>query len=195
MTFVEAFYSFRIEINDSVRGVYEKTRVKLPRHPHESLDYMYARMIAFCHAYRPGQQLGGGLFEPRDPAVSHQDAIGTYSLWIDIGAPERKKLEKALRLGPDVEFRIYFYNRAQIEEFAHHLKGSKSNWIERITFYVIEKDLLDRLSELESTSARWDFSCVEEDIYLSVDGHEFSTRIPTIDMWEEFQSLIGNIAG
>jgi uncharacterized protein YaeQ len=194
MTFVEAFYSFRIEISDSVRGIYEKTRVKIPRHPHESLDHMYSRLIAYCHAYRPGQQLGGGLFEPRDPAISNKDAIGNYSLWVDVGAPERKKLEKALRLGADVEFRIYFYDRSQIEEFSHHLKGSKSNWIENIRFYIIEKDLLQRLGELEARSADWEFTVVEDDIYVSVDGVELNTRIPAINMWQEFQTLIGNIA-
>jgi uncharacterized protein YaeQ len=191
MTFVEAFYSFKIEINDTERSVFETVRVKAARHPYEPLQHLYARMIAWCHCFRPGQKFGP-YHDQKEPAIGRHDAIGTIDLWVEVGETDRKKLERALRAAPQGEFRIYFYNQEQIQHFSALLKGSKSNWISNIQFYLINRECLDSLIPLEKSSAVWSVTIMDQSLYLTADGQEFVTELERVDMWQAFQELIGN---
>jgi uncharacterized protein YaeQ len=58
MTFVQAFYSFNLDITNSDAGGYFKLRIKVPQHPEESLEHLFARVLAFVHSYEEGLELG-----------------------------------------------------------------------------------------------------------------------------------------
>ncbi len=193
MSFVEAFYSFTIELSLAERGIYEKIRLKLPRHPHESLQYLYARLIAFLHAYRPGQEFTRGLFEPKDPTAWHKDVTGELLMWLEVGCPDETKLQRAIRKRPQPELRVYFYTVEQIGEFCHQLRGSTTNWVEPVQFIAIDPNLLEALVPFERSSSRWSVNFVDTSLYLTVDGNDLVSEIPPVDIWARYQSSIENV--
>lgn len=192
MSFAAAFYNFSVELSHADRGTYAHFRVKTPRHPNESLEHLFARMLAFCHCYRDGQSFSGGLFEPKEPTIWHKDITGGLLLWAQLGCPERKKLETALRVAPNAEHRIYFFEEQQIGEFCHMLRGSKSNWVAEIPFFIISPSLLEQLVPLERSSPSWVATFVDNQLYLDADGTELVSEITQVEIWEAFQeSLLG----
>lgn len=190
MTFVAAFYTFTIELNHSDRNVFTSFRIKIPRHELESREHFYARLIAYTHAYRPGIQFNEGVSDPKEPTISHRDEIGAMHLWIELGAPDKRKLELSLKQHQHAEHRIYFFEPDDIEDFCHHLRGSKTNWVESVLFYQLNSQLLASLIENESSSPHWTLSFIDNRIYLSVDGVELESEISSIDIWSAFQASL-----
>ena len=76
MSFAAAFFNFSVDLSNADRGVYARFRVKVPQHPLESLEHLYARELAYCHCYREGQLFSGGMFEPKDPTIWQKEITG-----------------------------------------------------------------------------------------------------------------------
>jgi uncharacterized protein YaeQ len=194
MSFVEAFYSFTIELTAPDRDLYEKIRLKIPRHPHESLQFLYARVIAFLHAYRSGQEFSRVLFEPKEPTIWHKDVTGDLLLWLEVGCPDETKLQRVIRRRPQPELRIYFFAPEQSGAFCHQLRGSTTNWVEPVQFYSIEPALLEGIVPLERSSSRWAANFIDTTLYLTVDGHDFISEVAPLDIWAQYQSALENLA-
>lgn len=187
MTFVEAFYSFSLEVSDTSRSVFGKKRVKIAKHPYEPLSHLYARVIAYVHRFDPQSEISAGLFTPREPAIFERDAIGEYVKWVEVGPLDRKKLERAMKAHPKAEIRIYFDDDEEIARFCHELRGSKTNWIAPLSFYRIPSATLEALTQNERSSATWNVTVIEDYLYLECDGTQIEASIEPLDMWREFQ--------
>jgi uncharacterized protein YaeQ len=190
MTFVAAFYSFTIELNHSDRNVYTSFRIKLPRHELESREHFYARLLAYTHSYRSGIQFNESFSDSKEPTIAVRDEIGTLHLWAELGSPEKRLLELSLKQQPQAEHRIYFYEPNDIQIFCHHLRGSKTNWVENVLFFQLDPQLIASLIEHESSSPHWNLSYIDDRLYLTVNGAELSSEIISVNIWSEFQTSL-----
>jgi uncharacterized protein YaeQ len=190
MSFAAAFYNFTVDLSHNDREIFTRFRVKTPLHPHESLEHLFARMLAYIHCYREGQEFSRGLFEPRDPTIWQRDVLGETLLWVQVGTPDKKKLETTLRAHPQAEHRIYFYEPEQITQFCHLLRGSKTNWVKEIQFYLIPKAILEALVPLSRSSPSWNVTIVDDEAYLTCDSTELQARITAVDIWAAYQESL-----
>jgi len=190
MTFIAAFYSFTIELNHSDRGVFTTFRIKVPRHELESREHLYARLIAYCHSYRLGIYFTDNTLEPREATIEERDTIGTLNLWAQVGTPQKRMLELSLKQSPDAEHRVYFYRPDDVTTICHHLRGSKTNWVDKVLFYKIAPELLARLIEHDSSSPIWNLSFIDDRIYLTTGDLEVESELLQIDIWVAFQNSL-----
>lgn len=190
MSFAAKFYTFSIDLNNVDRQLFTKFRVKVPLHPVESLQHLYARMIAYLNSYSEALTFSQGLFDQTQPTIWEKNVIGDVLSWVEVGVPDKKKIEAALRLTPPVSYHIYFYEHSQIPAFCHHLRGSKTNWVAPFSFSLIDPDFLDALVPLESSSPTWEVTIIDSHLYLVIDKREFETTILSIDIWSAYQESI-----
>lgn len=187
MTFVAAFYSFTIDLNHSDRNVYASFRVKVPRHELESREHFYARVVAYTHAYRSGIRFTHAAFDSKETTLVCYNEIENLLVSAQVGTPDKRKLELSLKQHVDTEHRIYFYDLQDIPIFCHHLRGSSTNWVENVLFYLIDPDFLAQLIQYESSSPHWNISFIDDRLYLSFSGVEIESEITPVDIWSEFQ--------
>lgn len=193
MGFVDGFFSFKIDLSDSERAIYTTFRVKTPKHPDESFEHLVARVIALTHSWEEELNFSEGLFKPAQPTIWKQNLLGKIESWIEVGVPEKKKLERALRQDPpSKQYTIYFYEEEQIKEFCHLLRGSKQNWVAAIKFYLIDPKALSQLIEGVTSSTSWSISIVDESLYMSCGEQSFTLMINALDIWSHFQLSIQN---
>jgi uncharacterized protein YaeQ len=190
MSFAAAFYNFTVELNHIDRQVFTRFRVKTALHPSESLEHLYTRIIAYAHCYRAEQSFTQGLFEPKEPTIWKKEITGEVLLWVQVGVPERRKLEVSLRSAPAAEHIIYFYEPQHIPAFCHMLRGSKTNWVKDIEFFRISDNLLESLIPLDHSSPTWQLTFVDQHLYLACDGTELEGDITPVDIWEEYQASL-----
>ena len=195
MSFAVAFYNFTIELNHTDRDVYIRFRVKTPHHPLESLQHLFARTIAYAHCFREGQTFPHGLFEPKEPTIWHKDILGETLLWVQLGVPDKKKLEVTLRASLQAEHRIYFYEENQSMQFCHMLRGSKTNWVKDVQFFQISPKLLEELVPLERSSPIWNVTFVDNQLYLNCDGAELQSAMIPLSIWDVYQESLLHLEG
>lgn len=194
MTFVDGFYSFNLDINDTNNGRYAKLRLKAAKHPNETLEHLTARIIAFCGSHEEGLRFSEGLFQPKEPTIIKTSSIGEVERWIEVGCPDKEKIDRALRRNPDAEFIIYFYSTEQIAAFCEYLRGSKTNWAAKIKFFSISPDALRLLGENLSSSSRWAITFADDHFYIAASEGDAEGTLAEIDIWSIFQETIGNAA-
>ncbi len=195
MSFAAAFYNFTVDLSHNDREVFTRFRVKTPLHPHEPLQHLYARMLAYIHCFREGQAFSHGFFEPKEPTIWQKDILGNTLLWVQLGSPDKRKLELTLRSSPQAEHRIYFYEDSQDTQFCHMLRGSKTNWVRDIQFYQISPQLLEDLLPLERTSPLWSVTIIDNQLYLNVDGSELQSSIIPVSIWDKYQESLAELEG
>lgn len=193
MSFAAAFYNFTVDLNHNDREVFTRFRVKTPLHPHEPLQHLYARMLAYVHCFREGQTFSHGFFEPKEPTIWQKDILGETLLWVQLGSPDKRKLELTLRSSPQAEHRIYFYEDSQIMQFCHMLRGSKTNWVRDIQFFQISSQLLEDLLPLERTSPLWSVTIIDNQLYINVDGTELQSSIIPVSIWDKYQESLAEL--
>lgn len=199
MSFVEAFYTFSIEIVDPDRQRYESVRVKAPKHPLEEMEAFYARIMAFALSYEEGLVFSQGLYTPQEPAAWKKDLIGNVLTWVEVGEVEVKKLRLAIRHAAHSReiktlFRVYFFTHAQIQSFCSHLRGSKTNWIEGAEFFLLDETMLSTLALHSSIRSSWNLTISDNTIYLLYDGKELSAPLTPLNMWDEYQKHLTGIS-
>jgi uncharacterized protein YaeQ len=190
MTFVAAFYNFSIELNHSDRGLFTVFRLKIPRHELESVESMYARLLAYLHCYQSGQEFTRGTSESKEPTIWHKDEIGELLSWVEVGAVGKRKLEVSLKQHPSATHSVYFFEDFQVHAFCHQLRGSKTNWVKDVHFYRIPVSLLEEMLPHETTSPHWVVSIIDDRIYLNIDGVDLEADISPLDIWQEYQNSL-----
>ena len=87
----EWLYRFRVDYAGRSHDL------RVARHPSESMPYFITRVLAFALHYEPGLTFSRGVCIGEEPALFTPAAAGRMNLWLDIGRPARKKLERGLR--------------------------------------------------------------------------------------------------
>ncbi len=192
MSFVDGFYTFNLEISDTLRNVYVKVREKTPKHPEETLLHLFARTIAFSHSYENELEFSKGLFDVKEPAIWRKDILGNIQTWVEVGIPEQKRFERALRSDENASFRVYFYNNTDVKSFCGRLRGSETNWVSRVQFFKIDPEILEQLTSFGNVRQNWSITFLEDVFFISSDAGELHGYLHPIDIWREYQNEIGN---
>ena len=92
-------YNFDVDLADQDRRVYETLALRVARHPSESEEYLWTRVLAYLLEFVEGIEFSpGGLSDPDQPAITVRDLTGAIRSWIEVGAPDAARDRKSTRL-------------------------------------------------------------------------------------------------
>lgn len=192
MSFVESFIILTADISDTQRGVYVNARVRAVQHPIETTEHLVARLLTYCHAYSENLEFTQGLYDLKLPTLTEKDSIGHDMRWIQVGLDDTKKLERSVRSHPASKHSVYFENEDQVSRFCHHLKGSKTNWVLPVEFYLWDPVFVNTLAEALPVRPTWQISFVDNAVYLDNGSQELSSIIEPVNIWERYQEALQN---
>ena len=99
MSLTATIYTFEIDLVDHDRQVYDTLFVRAARHPSESEEYLWTRVLAFAAEHTEGIEFSpGGLSDPDQPAIVVRDLTGRMTAWIEIGLPDAERMHRATNL-------------------------------------------------------------------------------------------------
>jgi uncharacterized protein YaeQ len=157
-------YSFRIELADSDRQVYESLALRVARHPSESEEYLLTRVLAYALELTEGIEFSRGLSEPDEPAISVRDLTGALRSWIDIGVPDAGRLHKACKAAP----RVAVYTHKDPAQLLGRLAGERIHRAEALEVYAIDRGLVNGLAARLERRMAFDLSVSDRELYLSI---------------------------
>jgi uncharacterized protein YaeQ len=170
-------YRFRISVSDIERSFYDDLDFRVAMHPSENEPYLLTRVIAYTLNYAPGLEFAPGLCTGDEPAIQlpPSDGTGKLGLWIDIGSPSPRKLNKATKAARAV--RVYTYKDptnllAEISAEQVHRSGE-------IGIYSLPERYLESLAGTLERDNSWTLVFNEGELLITIGEESYSTPIGT----------------
>jgi uncharacterized protein YaeQ len=144
-------YGLRIDLTDMDRNVFETLDLRIARQPSETIEYMLARVLAYCLEYQDGIVLTEGVAAGDEPAVMVRDLTGKISAWIEVGMPDASRLHRGVKIAG----RAAVYTHRDVRRLLAQLSAGKIHKADSIPVYAIDRKFigdvavaLERRSEL-----------------------------------------------
>jgi uncharacterized protein YaeQ len=167
MALTATISTFEISLNDSDRHVYESLTLKVARHPSETEDYLWTRVIAYCLEFAEGIAFSkGGLSDPEEPPVAIRDLTGALRTWIEVGAPSADRLHKASKASP----RVALYTHKEPRILLRGYEGATIHRADTIDVLSIPRELLDQLEPHLDRRVRFTLSVTGGELYFDFEG-------------------------
>jgi uncharacterized protein YaeQ len=174
MALSATIYNFDIQLADADRNVYETLALRIARHPSESSEYLFTRVLAYCLEHTEGLTFSsGGLSDPDAPALAVRDLTGAMQRWIEVGTPDAARLHKASKAVPHVAV----YAHRDIDAWLTKLRDEKIHRAATLEIYPLDRELLSGLTSKLERRMQLDVSVSERHLYITAGGETLSAVI------------------
>jgi uncharacterized protein YaeQ len=167
-------YNFDIDLADQDRGVYEALSLRVARHPSESEEYLWARVLAYALEFTEGIEFSrGGLSDPEEPAIVIRDLTGAIRSWVEVGAPDAERLHKASKMAP----RVVVYSQKHPTQLVNRLRAARIHRAEKIEFNAFDRAFIAQLVSHLNRRVAFALSVTDRELYLSVGSDTFTSPL------------------
>jgi uncharacterized protein YaeQ len=163
-------YDFDISLSHVDAGVDTRCSVKAARHPSESLDRLWLRVLAYCWRWQEGIAFGPGLSDPDAPDLLARDLTGEEVLWVRVGRPAPQRIQREADRHPRARVAVLFESPEQLEAFAAAAREQKLGRLARVDLAAVDGALLAALAEADERRVRLTVTIVGDHLYLDRSG-------------------------
>ena len=86
-------------------GIDGELSLKVARHPSETMERLWLRILAFAWKWREGLAFGPGLCEPDAPDLAAVHPDGRTAVLVRVGKPEPQRIERDVNRNSGAEWR------------------------------------------------------------------------------------------
>jgi uncharacterized protein YaeQ len=173
-------YACEIDLADHDRQVYETLSLRVARHPSESEEYLWTRLLAYAVEYADGIAFSpGGLSDPDEPAIAVRDLTGGLRAWIEVGLPEAGRLHRAMKTAP----RVAVYTHRDPGQWLKRLEGERIHRAGALEIYAIDRPLIASLVPRLDRRLAFALSLAERELHVSIGADTLTglvSRLPIV---------------
>jgi uncharacterized protein YaeQ len=160
----DTIYNFDVDLADADRGVYETLALRVARHPSESEEYLWTRVLAYALEFVEGIEFSRGLSDPDEPTICVRDLTGRLQVWIEIGSPDAARLHKAAKAAP----RVVVYTHKDPEQLVGRLRGERIHRAEEIELWAVDRRFVSQLAARLDRRMSFAISVTDRELYVSI---------------------------
>ncbi len=165
MALASTVYTCEIDLADHDRQVYDTLSLRVARHPSESEDYFWTRLLAYAVEFVDGIAFSrGGLSDPGEPAIAVRDLTGGIRAWIEVGLPEAERLHRAMKAAP----RVAVYTHRDPAQWLKRLAGERIHRSDALELYEIHRGLIASLAAHLDRRLTFALSISEREVTVSI---------------------------
>jgi uncharacterized protein YaeQ len=163
-------HQFSVQLSHVDRGIYDSIELRVARHPSESEEFMWARVLAFCLERQEGLAFSKGLEDPDQPALEVRDLTGGLRAWIEVGTPDAARLHRAAKAAP----RVAVYTHTDAERYWGSLAGERIHRGESLELYGLDRALVTTLVQRLERRMAVELTVTDGTLYVTI-GNELLT--------------------
>lgn len=165
MALTSTVYTCEIDLADHDRQVYDTLSLRVARHPSESEDYLWTRLLAYAVEFVDGIAFSrGGLSDPDEPAIAVRDLTGGIRAWIEVGLPEAERLHRAMKAAP----RVAVYTHRDPAPWLKRLAGERIHRSDALELYEFDRGLISALAAHLDRRLAFALSISERELTVSI---------------------------
>jgi uncharacterized protein YaeQ len=171
MALPSTLHHFDVRLSQVDRGVERDLAVKVARHPSESAERLWLRLLAFCWQWEESLAFGPGLCEPDEPDLLALAADGTTrTLLCRVGRPELARIEKDCARGGGARVAVLFESPRRLEAFLAEARAGRPERVAAAELAAIGEEILRPLSRIEERRIKLGVTLADDHLYLDVAG-------------------------
>ncbi len=170
MALTSTLYDFQIALANTDRGVDQQLSFKVARHPSETMQRVWLRVLAYCWLWEERLQFGPGLSTPDSPDLETRDYTGLVTAWVRVGHPEPLKVQRAIDQNGNAQVWVLFEDPVKMKAFLSEAVSEKMNRISKAKLAAVEPEFLQSLAANESRRTKANVTLAGDHFYLDLNG-------------------------
>ena len=174
MTLAPTLYDFQISLSQVDRAIDQpQLGLKVARHPSETMQRLWLRVLAHCWLWEERLTFGKGLGEPDSPDLECRDYTGLVTRWVRVGKADPLKIQRAVDQNPHAKVAVLFESVERLESFLAETREAKATRVARAELAAVDAGLLRALAAFDSRRLKVSLTFVGDHIYAECEGQSF----------------------
>jgi uncharacterized protein YaeQ len=161
---------FDLRVVHADQGIEQALSFKVARHPSETTERTWLRVLAFAWKWRDGLAFGPGLCEPEAPDLLAATPDGRASLVVRVGKPEPSRVERDVNQNAGAEVAVLFESPRRLEAFLSEAREGGLARLARAELAAADPALVSRLAAREDRRFKGSITLVSDHLYIEVGG-------------------------
>jgi uncharacterized protein YaeQ len=170
MALAPTLHDFEVALNHIDGGLELRLSVRTARHPSETLERVWLRLLAFCLFHEERLAFGPGLGEPEAPDLEARDLTGRVTRWIRVGRADAAKVQRAADQNGDAKVSVLFESPARLSAFVEEARAAQLSRLAEVELVAADPALLAALAQGEGRRAKLSLTLVGDHCYVDLGG-------------------------
>ena len=170
MALAPTLHDFDVTLSHVDAGVEGRFSVKAARHPSESLERLWLRLLAWCWKWQEGITFGPGLSDPDAPDVLARDLTGEETLRVRVGRQAPDRVQREADRHPHARVAVLFDSLQRLEAFVATARGEKLSRLSGVELAAVDAGLVAALAAVDERRTRVAVTIVGDHLYVDRGG-------------------------
>jgi uncharacterized protein YaeQ len=170
MALPSTLHHFDLRFSDADRGVEGEAAFKVARHPSETMERVWLRVLAYAWKWREGIFFGPGLCDPDAPDLLVTAPGGRASLIVRVGKPEPARVERDVNRNAGAEVAVLFDGARRLSSFIAEAREGGFARAAAADLAALDGRLLAELAAMDERRLEVVVTLVADHLYLEVNG-------------------------
>ncbi len=161
---------FDLHVAHADTGLDREVALKVARHPSETSERVWLRVLAYAWKWSEALELGPGLCEPEAPDLVARTPDGRASAVVRVGKPDPDRVEKDVSRSGGASVAVLFESPRRMAAFLAEARERGLARLAAAELAAVDPDLLRALSAHEQRRIRLSLTFVADHVYAEIDG-------------------------
>ncbi len=170
MALPSTLHHFDLRFSQADHGVEGEVALKVARHPSETMERVWLRLLAFAWKWREGISFGPGLCEPEAPDLLAMASGGRASLIVRVGRPEPARVERDVNQNAGAEVAVLFDGARRLAAFLAEARVHGFARAAAADLAAMDGSVLAELAAVDDRRIKVVVTLVADHLYVEVNG-------------------------
>ncbi len=170
MALPSTLHHFELHVSHADEGVEASVVLKVARHPSETMERVWLRVLAYAWKWRAGISFGPGLCDPDAPDLLVPAPHGGSALVVRVGRPDPARVERDVNQNAGAEVAVLFEGPRRLSAYVAEARERRLGRAVGVDLAAIDPPVLAALGSIEARRVRVVVTLVADHVYLDVDG-------------------------
>jgi uncharacterized protein YaeQ len=171
MALPSTLHHFDVRLSHVDRGADVELAIKAARHPSETAERLWLRLLAYLWQWEERIAFGPGISDPDEPDVVALGVDGsTRTLICRVGRPELARIEKDCARGGGARVAVLFESPRRLEAFLAEARAGRPERVAKAELAAVPDELIRALKEREDRRQKLGLTIADDHLYLEIGG-------------------------
>lgn len=170
MALPSTLHHFELQLSHVDRGIDQALVLKTARHPSETIERLWLRVLALAWQWEERIAFGPGLCDPDAPDVLASALDGTTTLVVRVGKPEPERIARDVAQNGRAKVAVLFESPRRMDAFLAEARDRKLARAGQAELAALDPALLAAVSGWEDRRIRASLTLVSDHLYLEREG-------------------------